>query len=369
MITLYNPVCRQLEASKDGDFNYPFKLAKLGEYSPDLRVVSSPSLDLDIRTYCRLGLTLARRRYGLPIPRLWTWLLSQYYHLPASGPAASGADAMLVYERYPKRVRMPVIWITAPTDVQALRARGVPESEIQLEISFKREVNAKAAATLLTTPSKKRDFDAVIQPTRETRVIPFFQPVASISNEHFEQKWSATDPLKLLFIGRGAKRKGLPLVLDAYKILQQTYPAKVSLHVVSSLSDGAIEIPQLPGLTYQAQAPHTQAVALMRDAHYLLMPSSYETYGWVYIEAMAQGTIPLASDTDVQRDLLDNGRSGYLVKRDAAQIVSAVAQALDAPDAARDMACRALQSWKLRYAPEVVAHQLAAVARSITTHG
>jgi glycosyltransferase involved in cell wall biosynthesis len=365
MITLYNPVCRQLDATKDGDFNYPFKLASLGNYSSELRIVSAPSLSLDLRTYLRLGLTLVRRRYGMGIPRQSTWLLSQYYHLPSSGIGSSGADAMLVYERYPRRATLPVIWITAPTDVDRLRARGVPASEIQLEIDFKREVNAKAAATLLTTPSKKRDFDAIIQPVKETQVVPFFQAVPSITDQDFEGKWANTTPVKLLFIGRGARRKGLPLVLEAYKLLVRDYPGLVSLHVVSSMSDGVVEIPQLPGLTYEAQTSHAGAVALMRDAHYLLMPSTYETYGWVYIEAMAQGTIPIASNTDVQQDLLDHGRTGHLVQHDAEQIASAVTQCLGSPGDARLMACRALEWWKKRYAPEVVASQLASVAHSV----
>jgi glycosyltransferase involved in cell wall biosynthesis len=360
--TLYIPAPRKLGFINDTDHNYNFQLMKLADYDPELRIASERSLLLDARTYCRLALAILRRRYKLPIPRKWGWLLSQYYRMPSTGANLKLADAILAYERYPINAKLPVIWITTgPTDIERLRSRGVADRDIQQEIDFKREVNAQAAATVLTTQFRKRMFDEAVRPSRPTHVIPFFQPIDPISPSRFSEKWRHTSPTKLLFVGRAANAKGLPVVLDAYNILQKRYPEKVSLHVVSSMSDGPVQVPKLPGLVHDKQVSHQRALHLMREAHYLLMPSEMEPYGWVYIEAMSQGTIPVASNTPVQRELLNEGRAGWLVERSASAVAEPIALGIERAESARNLASQAMNLWRSRYAPGVVAGQFAAL--------
>jgi len=362
--TLYVPAPRKLDRYRDGDYLYSFQLQKLQDYSPELKTVRSKSLLFDLRFYTRLALTLGRRRIHLPVPRKWAWKLSEFYRMPSAGPEIERADGILAYERYPVNADRPVIWIAGALDIEKMRRRGSPEREIQEEMDFKREANAKAAATVLTTYSKKRLFDEAVRPSKPTQVIPFLQPIEPIVADDFVAKWRTVPPIKLLFIGRAAKRKGLPLALEAYKILQRRYPGKVTMHVVSTLQDGFVEIPELPGLVHEPRVSHARAIGMMATSHYLLMPSEFEEYGWVYIEAMAQGTIPLAADSATQRELLDEGRAGWLVTRNAEAIVEAVASGIEAPDSARALAYRALEHWRTRYAPEIIAKQFAALAHS-----
>jgi glycosyltransferase involved in cell wall biosynthesis len=327
-------------------------------------MVGARSLSLDVRTYSRLALSSMRRRYKIRVPRKWSWQLSQYFCLPAGDAGMLGTDAVLAYERYPINAKVPVIWITGPTEIPKLKSRGLSDAAINEEIMFKREASSLAAATVLTTRHKQRLFEEVIRPQKPTCVIPFFLPIESAPRHRVEEKWLNAETLRLVFIGRAAHRKGLPLVLDAFRKLIKTYPGRFSLTVVSSLSDGHIDIPAMPGLRHVREVSHEHAIELMAQAHYLLMPSVLESYGWVYAEAMAQGTIPLATDQPVQRDILDDGRAGLLVERDADKIASAISQGVLDVDGARALAFRGYALWHAKYAPQVVAMRFAELAKA-----
>ena len=159
--------------------------------------------------------------------------------------------------------------------------------------------------------------------------------------------------------------KGLALVLQAYEMLCRRYPNRLSLHVVTTHQDGYVEIPSLPSLTVESLIPHSRVIELMTASHYLLMPSSVEEYGFVYVEAMARGMIPLASDSPVQRDLLDEGRAGLLVERSGESIVEAIRAGIENPEKAKALAAQAFALWHNRYAPAVIAQRYAALAESI----
>ncbi len=198
--------------------------------------------------------------------------------------------------------------------------------------------------------------------TRPTMVIPLFQPIEAATQEQFFEKWAFRAPEVAVF-GRAPRAKGLALVLDAYRALQcRLYPKLVSLHVVTTFQDGPVEVPQIPGLVLDSLIPHSRAIELMTEAHYLLMPSVREEYGFVYIEAMARGAIPLASDSPVQRDLLDEGRAGLLAERSAESIVEAIRPGIENPESAKSLAAQAFALWRNRYAPTVVAQQYADLA-------
>jgi glycosyltransferase involved in cell wall biosynthesis len=362
--TLYVPSPRKLDNYRDADYLVSYQLLKLSDYSLELKTIRSDNLAFDFRFYSRLALSLAKRRLRLPIPRKWTLVLSQNYRMPIGDAESESADAVLTYQRYPINARLPVIWITGSTDVVALRRRPMAERDIQREIEFKREANARAALTILPTYSMKRLFDDVICPSKPTYVIPLFHPIQPIARERFLKKWTDLAKIKLLFVGRAAIAKGLALVLDAYAILQNRYPGRVSLHVVTTFQDGPVEVPSLPGLVQESLIPHVRVIELMTESHYLLMPSVLEQYGLVYIEAMARGTIPLASDSPVQRELLDEGHAGLLVERSAHAIAEAVAAGLEDQDSVRELARRGMNFWKGCHAPEVIAAQFVSLASS-----
>jgi glycosyltransferase involved in cell wall biosynthesis len=57
-----------------------------------------------------------------------------------------------------------------------------------------------------------------------------------------------------------------------------------------------------------------ELAALLEGGHLLAVPSQYEGFGIVYLEAMGFGLPPLASAAGGARDLIRHGDNGYLIQ-------------------------------------------------------
>ena len=88
------------------------------------------------------------------------------------------------------------------------------------------------------------------------------------------------------------------------------------------------------------------------------MPSHRESYGLVYIEAMAQGTIPIATDAPIQREMLDGGNAGILTHPTPSQIADDIAPWLNDHCAMRELALRSWRRCRKEFLPDVVAAKM-----------
>jgi glycosyltransferase involved in cell wall biosynthesis len=66
--------------------------------------------------------------------------------------------------------------------------------------------------------------------------------------------------------------------------------------------------------------------AALGDHHVLAVPSAYEGFGIVYLEAMGFGVVPIASSAGGGAEIVEQGKSGYLVAPDDAR---GIARALE----------------------------------------
>lgn len=125
-------------------------------------------------------------------------------------------------------------------------------------------------------------------------------------------------PLRLLFVGNVMRRKGLHTLLAAVARL----PAgAVELAVVG---DTAVEPgyyrslqPQLSILaervTVYGRVPDTALSALMQKSHVLVVPSSYEGFGIVYLEGMGAGLPAIATTAGGAGEIVTDGVNGFLI--------------------------------------------------------
>ena len=141
-----------------------------------------------------------------------------------------------------------------------------------------------------------------------------------LTDDGIRRKQEAPGPVRILFIGRAARRKGLLPLLEALSKLRDEGLRDFSLTVVSDCVDGKIEFPDW--VDHKVSVPHEEAMRLMQSAQVFVMPSFVESYGLVYLESLASGCVTVVPDQDPQREFVDSGRAGLVVDpRDVYEMV------------------------------------------------
>jgi glycosyltransferase involved in cell wall biosynthesis len=70
------------------------------------------------------------------------------------------------------------------------------------------------------------------------------------------------------------------------------------------------------GITLHRSLPNDQVRRLMEQADFLVLPTFHDTFGYVSLEAMATGTPVIATATCAQKEVVEPGRSGFLLDFD-----------------------------------------------------
>ncbi|MCU1536367.1 MAG: mshA 2 [Humibacillus sp.] len=135
----------------------------------------------------------------------------------------------------------------------------------------------------------------------------------------------------VLFIGNEFGRKGLPLVLSALTDLDD----RTHLHVVGGTPDlvtqASAEAAHLGlGPRVHFAGAQTDPRPWLRAADVLVMPSAYESFGLVVLEALASGVPVVATPTGCVPDLVVDGVNGAVVAGTRVQLAAGLATVLSA---------------------------------------
>ena len=125
----------------------------------------------------------------------------------------------------------------------------------------------------------------------------------------------SADDRVVLFIGNEFGRKGLPLLIEAMKGLG----ARTHLHVVGGtpdLVDQATSSTAAAGVEGRVhfEGPNPDPRPWLSAADVLVMPSAYESFGLVVLEALASGVPVVATPTGCVPDLVVDGINGAVVE-------------------------------------------------------
>lgn len=139
-------------------------------------------------------------------------------------------------------------------------------------------------------------------------------------------------PFRFLFLGSLLARKGVPVLLDAWRALG---PARGDAELWLVGPCGARErglIPALPGLVVRDRVPHAQVPALLAECDVFVLPSLLEGFGLVLLEALASG-LPLIStpNTGLVDMLLDASLGTMVPAGETEPLAAALAAALARP--------------------------------------
>ena len=116
-------------------------------------------------------------------------------------------------------------------------------------------------------------------------------------------------PFKILFVGNDFKRKG---GYDVLEVFLQGFSEEAELHLVTNAP-------------IQCQHPHvyihkgvkaytSKWLELYRQADVFIMPTHFEGFGWVFIEAMAAGLPVIATRINAIPEIVSHGETGFLIQ-------------------------------------------------------
>ena len=141
----------------------------------------------------------------------------------------------------------------------------------------------------------------------------------AISTQEIKAR-ASQDPLRILFLGNVMERKGLHTLLSAV----ESQRSKVKVDVIGSLtSDPAYakqmqEFVAVNGLsstvTFHDSLNNEPLVEKLKHAHILIVPSSYEGFGIVYLEGMAFGLPAIGTTAGAAGEIIEHEKTGYLIQ-------------------------------------------------------
>lgn len=174
----------------------------------------------------------------------------------------------------------------------------------------------------------------------------------------------------VLYVGRFTEVKRLGLLIEAWSAAEDRFLCPASLvivgghpgewegeHPADTIRRTGADHVYLAGWQPQEDLP-----TFLAAADVLVLPSVREQFGLVVVEAMACGVPPIAIDRFGPREIVEDGRTGWLVEPDDAQaLTGALVEAIDAPEERRARGDAAHLTARDRYSWDTVAEQLAAV--------
>lgn len=170
---------------------------------------------------------------------------------------------------------------------------------------------------------QNRDFPGL--PALEEKLELRYPAVAA---RRSEPKPAPENELKLLFVGRDFMRKGGPALVNAHEQLRAA-GVPVRTTIVSSLGwkahDTYVDPPspdlvarehariEQEGIEHIRGAPNAEVYRLMEEADFFIFPTLHDIFGYVTLEALACATPVIATATNAMPEVIEEGRSGFLL--------------------------------------------------------
>lgn len=141
------------------------------------------------------------------------------------------------------------------------------------------------------------------------------------NGDEIKQRAMQPGPLKIVFIGNLIARKGLHTLLQSLTGL----PAQTwELTVIGSLSTDTGYVRKIQKFVSQSAliqqvkflgaATDRLVVQTLSESHLLVVPSSYEGFGIVYLEGMSFGLPAIGTTAGGAQEIIQHGQNGFLIE-------------------------------------------------------
>ena len=163
-----------------------------------------------------------------------------------------------------------------------------------------------------------------------------------------------TEHLKILTCANLKKRKNIDKIILALK-----YFDNVELTVIGD-GKGKNNLKQLDDRTiFTGRLEHEKVIELMRQSDIFILPSINETFGMVYLEAMASGCITICTENEAVDGIIKFGENGFTVRPDVDYISDLICRiALDMDEGSlnqiRKNALNTAKNTPKNHAPKII---------------
>ena len=189
---------------------------------------------------------------------------------------------------------------------------------------------------------------------REDRVHVIYNGIAPSPAPH------PADKDGIAFIGRNCRQKGLDILLSAWVPLKKVLP-DARLTIMSDLDDRLRAAFTSAGATVLPFGTAAEAAALLGQSAILAMPSRWEAFPYLTLEAFAAGTAVVATDVGGVGEAVRDRETGLLVPPGNARELAMALQELLVSPALRNRLATAARKELARHSAETMLDGLAAL--------
>lgn len=238
---------------------------------------------------------------------------------------------------------------------------------------------ATADWTIATSPQEVADLRQFISERGRIKVIPYgINPNQFISVTRAAARGDlkiSADERSILYVGRFDRYKGIETLIEACARLSQPF----RLYLVGGsrdwedrqerqrIQDLVIKL-NLQDLTvFVGQVPQVDLPSYYAAANVCVIPSYYESFGLVAVEAMAAKTPVIASGVGGLKHTIVNGETGMLIpSQDPAVLVTAIQSVFDNPMQWQAYGIAGRKWVETNFSSAAVAAQIRNLYRSLT---
>lgn len=157
----------------------------------------------------------------------------------------------------------------------------------------------------------------------------------------------------LLFAGRISREKGVFDLPGVFRTIRKSHPGARMVFAGTGPALDELKV-AFPEALFLGWVNPTELPALYASADCLLMPSRFDTFGCVVLEALSCGLPVVAYDSKGPGDIVEHGVSGYLVK-DEKEMAASCLDLLANPERTRSMKAAAVTRSRLYTAEAIIA--------------
>ncbi len=173
------------------------------------------------------------------------------------------------------------------------------------------------------------------------------------------------DRVRLLFVGGNFERKGGALLLEVFRHLR--LHERAELHIVTR-----DPVPLTPGVAVHRDLRNNspELVALYQQADVFVLPTLADCFSWVSIEAMATGLPVITTAMGGIPDIVEHGRTGYLLPPgDGRALGAALRRLIDDPALRQAMGQAGRERAVARFDARTNAQRLLDLCRALKADG